>query len=304
MQAVAARAGGTLSSYALTQLHRFCVFKLVLRRLSPHASIQRTIKYEELPTSELLAKFADLVAAATHVNNLKLDRADFAEHPLVQTHSSITSDASTFMYMSCVLTTRCYSTTKADGINAALEICMLNMTGSNKTNTGETTLTFWIDYLGGYEDVTFYYKVDMVQSWNSHLVLLDTLLARVGVEVSVSTRWNKRRTAEGSCYGRKTGLQDKSPHPGLAVAGQDKVRLRSWWECLSRPRSVKNLERISIRVGEESTGASMGANLTVGRRGACIVLPMELYDAFYAPSHVQDKYDLPKRDEIDLRART
>nr|KAE8922667.1 hypothetical protein PF009_g27074 [Phytophthora fragariae] len=240
----------------------------------PHASIQRTIKYEELPTSELLAKFADLVAAATHVNNLKLDRADFAEHPLVQTHSSITSDASTFMYMS-------------------------------KTNTGETTLTFWIDYLGGYEDVTFYYKVDMVQSWNSHLVLLDTLLARVGgVEVSVSTRWNKRRTAEGSCYGRKTGLQDKSPHPGLAVAGQDKVRLRSWWECLSRPRSVKNLERISIRVGEESTGASMGANLTVGRRGACIVLPMELYDAFYAPSHVQDKYDLPKRDEIDLRART
>ncbi|KAE9118197.1 hypothetical protein PF007_g9016 [Phytophthora fragariae] len=48
----------------------------------------------------------------------------------------------------------------------------------------------------------------------------------------------------------------------------------------------------------------MGANLTVGRRGACIVLPMELYDAFYAPSHVQDKYDLPKRDEIDLRART
>ncbi|KAE9041400.1 hypothetical protein PR003_g4765 [Phytophthora rubi] len=63
---------------------------------------------------------------------------------------------------------------------------------------------------------------------------------------------------------------------------------------------VKNPERISIRVGEESTGASMGANLTVGRRGACIVLPMELYDAFYAPSHVQDKYDLPKRDEIDF----
>ncbi|KAE9216991.1 hypothetical protein PF005_g8831 [Phytophthora fragariae] len=269
MQAVAARAGGTLSSYALTQLHRFCVFKLVLRRLSPHASIQRTIKYEELPTSELLAKFADLVAAATHVNNLKLDRADFAEHPLVQTHSSITSDASTFMYMSCVLTTRCYSTTKADGINAALEICMLNMTGSNRRC-----------------------KCSL------------ELLLTEGVEVSVSTRWNKRRTAEGSCYGRKTGLQDKSPHPGLAVAGQDKVRLRSWWECLSRPRSVKNLERISIRVGEESTGASMGANLTVGRRGACIVLPMELYDAFYAPSHVQDKYDLPKRDEIDLRART
>lgn len=63
---------------------------------------------------------------------------------------------------------------------------------------------------------------------------------------------------------------------------------------------VKNPERISIRVGEESTGASMGANLTVGQRGACIVLTMELYDAFYAPSHIQDKYDLPKSDEIDF----
>ncbi|KAE8973211.1 hypothetical protein PF011_g25345 [Phytophthora fragariae] len=256
MQAVAARAGGTLSSYALTQLHRFCVFKLVLRRLSPHASIQRTIKYEELPTSELLAKFADLVAAATHVNNLKLDRADFAEHPLVQTHSSITSDASTFMYMS----RRC---------KCSLELLLTE----------------------GHR-------------WPRRCLILSQCIWSSRVEVSVSTRWNKRRTAEGSCYGRKTGLQDKSPHPGLAVAGQDKVRLRSWWECLSRPRSVKNLERISIRVGEESMGASMGANLTVGRRGACIVLPMELYDAFYAPSHVQDKYDLPKRDEIDLRART
>ncbi|KAE8901589.1 hypothetical protein PF005_g3535 [Phytophthora fragariae] len=63
---------------------------------------------------------------------------------------------------------------------------------------------------------------------------------------------------------------------------------------------VKNPERISIRVGEETAGASIGANLTVGRRGACIVLPMELYDAFYAPSHLHEKYDIPKRDEIDF----
>jgi hypothetical protein len=63
---------------------------------------------------------------------------------------------------------------------------------------------------------------------------------------------------------------------------------------------VKNPERISIRVGEESAGASMGANLTVGHRGACIVLPMELYDAFYAPKHLHAKYDIPKRDEIDF----
>ncbi|RLN72099.1 hypothetical protein BBO99_00009913 [Phytophthora kernoviae] len=63
---------------------------------------------------------------------------------------------------------------------------------------------------------------------------------------------------------------------------------------------VKNPERLSIRVGEECSGASMGANLTIDRRGACIVLPMELYDAFYAPSHLHEKYDIPKADEIDF----
>ncbi|RLN90888.1 hypothetical protein BBJ28_00000338 [Nothophytophthora sp. Chile5] len=63
---------------------------------------------------------------------------------------------------------------------------------------------------------------------------------------------------------------------------------------------VKNPDRVSIRVGEQSSGASIGANATIGRRGACIVLPMELYDAFHAPSHLHEKYDIPKRDEIDF----
>ncbi|UIZ20650.1 hypothetical protein KXD40_000465 [Peronospora effusa] len=63
---------------------------------------------------------------------------------------------------------------------------------------------------------------------------------------------------------------------------------------------VKNPERISIRVGMQSAGASMGTNFTIRERGACIVVPMELYDAFYAPSHLYKKYDMAKRHEIDF----
>ncbi|OWZ21047.1 Metalloprotease [Phytophthora megakarya] len=63
---------------------------------------------------------------------------------------------------------------------------------------------------------------------------------------------------------------------------------------------VKNPELISIRVGEQSTSASMGTNLTINRFGACIVLPMELYDAFYTPLQLHDTYNIPKRDEIDF----
>jgi predicted acyl esterase len=73
--------------------------------LHPRVSIQRTLTYEKLPPSvhsDLLAKFADQVAAATHVEKLKLARVDFAEHQVlpwritVETDSSMASDATTF----------------------------------------------------------------------------------------------------------------------------------------------------------------------------------------------------------------
>ncbi|KAE8962187.1 hypothetical protein PF011_g29477 [Phytophthora fragariae] len=73
--------------------------------LHPRVSIQRTLTYEKLPTSEhseLLTKFADQVTAATQVDGLKLERTDFAEHPVlpckvkVETDSSMASDATTF----------------------------------------------------------------------------------------------------------------------------------------------------------------------------------------------------------------
>ncbi|EGZ14669.1 hypothetical protein PHYSODRAFT_545898, partial [Phytophthora sojae] len=73
--------------------------------LRPRVSIQRTLTYEKLPSnvhSELLAKFADQVAAATQIDDLKLERTDFAEHPVlpwkvkVETDNSMASDANSF----------------------------------------------------------------------------------------------------------------------------------------------------------------------------------------------------------------
>lgn len=63
---------------------------------------------------------------------------------------------------------------------------------------------------------------------------------------------------------------------------------------------VKDPERLSIRVGEETTGASLGANATINRHGACVILPAELYDAFHATPAQRQRFDLPDRDEIDF----
>lgn len=63
---------------------------------------------------------------------------------------------------------------------------------------------------------------------------------------------------------------------------------------------VKHPERLAIHVGEQTSGAAMGANATIARRGACIVLPAELYDAFHAPASLREKYDFPSQDEIDF----
>jgi Zn-dependent protease with chaperone function len=64
---------------------------------------------------------------------------------------------------------------------------------------------------------------------------------------------------------------------------------------------VKNPERLSIRVSEDSTGAALGANATIDRRGACMVLPAELYDAFHASPALREKYpSIPTIDEINF----
>ncbi|KAE9339581.1 hypothetical protein PF008_g11506 [Phytophthora fragariae] len=64
------------------------------RALSAHAQVDKLL--EKLLISELLAKFADQVVAAAHVDNFKLEHTHFAEHPVVETGSSMASDTSAF----------------------------------------------------------------------------------------------------------------------------------------------------------------------------------------------------------------
>ncbi|KAJ0406595.1 hypothetical protein ATCC90586_003106 [Pythium insidiosum] len=63
---------------------------------------------------------------------------------------------------------------------------------------------------------------------------------------------------------------------------------------------VKNPENLEIRIGEETNGASVGANATIGRRGACIVLPLELYEAFHATPEMRRRFDIPSKDEVNF----
>lgn len=63
---------------------------------------------------------------------------------------------------------------------------------------------------------------------------------------------------------------------------------------------VKDPERLSIRIGDETSGASLGANATIRRRGACIILPSELYEAFHATPAMREQYDIPSKDEINF----
>lgn len=63
---------------------------------------------------------------------------------------------------------------------------------------------------------------------------------------------------------------------------------------------VTHPERLSVRVSEETSGASVGANAVIARRGACMVLPAELYDAFHATPAEREMFDLPCADEMNF----
>lgn len=63
---------------------------------------------------------------------------------------------------------------------------------------------------------------------------------------------------------------------------------------------VKHPERLSIHVGESTAGASLGANATISSRGACMVLPTELYEAFHATPAEREMFDLPCKEEVNF----
>ncbi|KAE9083763.1 hypothetical protein PF010_g21089 [Phytophthora fragariae] len=121
---------------------------------------------------------------------------------------------------------------KADGVNSALEIYMHHMTGTEcdddgtcyffiEANTGETTLTLWNDYLSpaGYEDVTFYYKAGMVQSWNKFCLQGGMVEVRAQLPGAVTNASGNPDVATGSGSVRASTIKYYPTWPGIWMMG-------------------------------------------------------------------------------------
>jgi hypothetical protein len=63
---------------------------------------------------------------------------------------------------------------------------------------------------------------------------------------------------------------------------------------------VRNPERLSIRISDETSGASIGSNLTLRLSGGCIVLPRELHQGFHATAAQRTEFDLPEKEEVNF----
>ncbi|EGZ29223.1 hypothetical protein PHYSODRAFT_246280 [Phytophthora sojae] len=121
---------------------------------------------------------------------------------------------------------------KADGVNSALEIYQHNMTGTEcddddtcyfyiEADTGETTLKLWNDYLSpaGYEDVTFYYKGGMVQSWNKFCIQGGMIEVRAQLPGAVTNASGNPDVATGSASVRAATIDYYPTWPGIWMMG-------------------------------------------------------------------------------------
>ncbi|KAG3069351.1 hypothetical protein PC121_g9856 [Phytophthora cactorum] len=120
---------------------------------------------------------------------------------------------------------------KADGVNSALEIYMHNMTGTEcdddncyfyiEADAGETTLTLWNDYLSpaGYEDVTFYYKAGMVQSWNKFCFQGGMIEVRAQLPGAVTNASGNPDVETGSGSVRASNIDYYPTWPGIWLMG-------------------------------------------------------------------------------------
>ncbi|KAI9985877.1 hypothetical protein PInf_024660 [Phytophthora infestans] len=120
---------------------------------------------------------------------------------------------------------------KADSVNSALEIYMHNMTGTQcngddcyfyiEADTGETVLTLWDDYLSpaGYEDVTFYYKAAMVQSWNKFCFQGGMIEVRAQLPGAVTNASGNPDVKTGSGSVRASSIDYYPTWPGIWMMG-------------------------------------------------------------------------------------
>ncbi|KAG6613173.1 Beta-glucan synthesis-associated protein [Phytophthora cinnamomi] len=169
---------------------------------------------------------------------------------------------------------------KADGVNSALEIYMHNMTGTEcddddncyfyiEATTGETTLKLWNDYLSpaGYEDVTFYYKAGMVQSWNKFCMQGGMVEVRAQLPGAVTNASGNPDVETGSSSVRAATIDYYPTWPGIWMMGNlgraifSASTARMWPfsynECNETVFSSQN-QRISAC--DDDPGSGMNAN--------------------------------------------
>ncbi|RLN71052.1 hypothetical protein BBJ28_00006948 [Nothophytophthora sp. Chile5] len=121
---------------------------------------------------------------------------------------------------------------KADGVNSALEVYAHNMTSTQcddddncyfyiESDNAETTLTLWNDYLSpaGYEDVVFYYRSGMVQSWNKFCFQGGMIEVRAQLPGAVTNASGNPDVETGSGSVRASNIDYYPTWPGIWLMG-------------------------------------------------------------------------------------
>ncbi|KAG7401413.1 hypothetical protein PHYBOEH_001405 [Phytophthora boehmeriae] len=121
---------------------------------------------------------------------------------------------------------------KADGVNSALEVYSVNMTGTECDsddncyffiNTTDETIVenLWNDYMSpaGYQDVYFYYRSGMVQSWNKFCFQGGRIVVRAQLPGAVTNASGNPDVATGSTSVRAANIDYYPTWPGIWLMG-------------------------------------------------------------------------------------
>ncbi|GAB9472244.1 Beta-glucan synthesis-associated protein, partial [Globisporangium polare] len=121
---------------------------------------------------------------------------------------------------------------KPDGVNAALEVYSHNMTSTAcdddgtcyfyiKTQDEVTHLTIWNDYINppGYQNVSFYYRAGMVQSWNKFCFQGGMVEVRTQLPGAVSSASGNPDIANGTSSSKASTIKYYPTWPGIWMMG-------------------------------------------------------------------------------------
>ncbi|GAB9471568.1 Beta-glucan synthesis-associated protein skn1 [Globisporangium polare] len=121
---------------------------------------------------------------------------------------------------------------KPDGVNAALEVYSHNMTSTAcdadgtcyffiKIQDEVTSITVWNDYINppGYQNVSFYYRAGMVQSWNKFCFQGGMVEVRTQLPGAVSKASGNPDITSGSSSARAATIKYYPTWPGIWMMG-------------------------------------------------------------------------------------